>query len=72
MNYLDHEPPHFQARYEEQEVIIEIETGLIKGYMSKRALRMSFDWSERHYEELAANWNLARDRQPLRKISPLP
>jgi hypothetical protein len=40
--------------------------------MSKRALLMIFDWSEMHYEELVANWHLARDRQPLRKISPLP
>jgi hypothetical protein len=72
MNFLDHDPPHFHARYEDQEVIIEIETGIVKGYMSKRALRMIFDWSEMHHEELVANWNLARDRQPLQKISPLP
>ena len=72
LNYLDHDPPHFHARYEDQEVIIEIETGIVKGYMSKRALRMIFDWSEMHQEELMANWHLARDRQPLQKISPLP
>ncbi|MBN2232968.1 MAG: DUF4160 domain-containing protein [Deltaproteobacteria bacterium] len=24
MNYNDHDPPHFHARYEDQEVIIEI------------------------------------------------
>ena len=72
LNYLDHDPPHFHPRYEDQEVIIEIETGIVKGYMSKRALRMIFDWSEMHQEELMANWHLARDRQPLQKISPLP
>ena len=72
LNYLDHDPPHFHARFEDQEVIIEIETGIVKGYMSKRALRMIFDWSEMHQEELMANWLLARDRQPLQKISPLP
>ena len=72
LNYLDHDPPHFHARYKDQEVIIEIETGIVKGYMSKRALRMIFDWSEMHQEELMANWHLARDRQPLQKISPLP
>jgi hypothetical protein len=34
MNYQEHDPPHFQARYEDQEVIIEIETGIVKGSMS--------------------------------------
>jgi hypothetical protein len=72
MNYLEHDPPHFHARYEDQEIIIEIETGIVKGYMSKRALRMIFEWSEIHQAELLANWNLARDRQPLQKIPPLP
>jgi hypothetical protein len=71
MNYQDHDPPHFHARYEDQEVIIEIETGIVKGFMSRRALRMIFDWSEVHQEELMANWNLARARQPLREIAPL-
>ena len=26
MNYADHEPPHFHVRYQDQEVIIEIES----------------------------------------------
>ena len=71
LNYQDHDPPHFHARYEDQEVIIEIEAGIVKGYMSKRALRLIFDWHEIHQEELMANWSLARNRQPLQKIAPL-
>jgi hypothetical protein len=72
MNYQDHDPPHFHARYENQEVIIEIESGIVNGYMTKRALRLIFEWSEIHYEELLDNWHLARERRPLRSISPLP
>jgi hypothetical protein len=40
MNYNDHEPPHFHAKYESQEATIEIKTGITNGKMSKRALRM--------------------------------
>lgn len=47
MNYNDHDPPHFHARYQDQEVIVEIETGLLRGKMSRRALRMVFEWSEK-------------------------
>jgi hypothetical protein len=71
MNYNDHDPPHFHARYQDQEVTIEIQTGIVQGTMSKRALRMLFEWSERHQEELMRNWDLARERRPLGKIQPL-
>jgi hypothetical protein len=40
--YLDHNPPLFHAYYGEQKVIIEIESGIVKGYMSARALRLIF------------------------------
>lgn len=43
MNYSDHEPAHFHARYQEQEVIVEIETGIVQVKMSKRALRMTLE-----------------------------
>jgi hypothetical protein len=52
-------------------VTIEIETGLVTGKMSKRALRMLFEWLESHQEELLNNWERAQVRQPLNKISPL-
>ena len=71
MNYNDHLPPHFHAKYQEQEVTIEIETGLVTGTMSKRALRMVFEWMESHQEELLRNWERARAREDLEKIAPL-
>ena len=71
INYRDHEPPHFHARYGEQEVTVEIETGVVRGTMSRRALRMIFDWADSHTDELWANWERARNRQPLEPIDPL-
>jgi hypothetical protein len=71
LNYNDHPPPHFHARYQDQEVTIEIQTGIVKGEMSRRALQMLFEWSEKHQEELIRNWERARERQPLEKIPPL-
>ena len=71
MNYNDHNPPHFHARYQDQEVIVEIETGLVKGRMSKRALRMVLEWLDLHQVELMDNWELARQRKALREIQPL-
>jgi len=71
MNFNDHLPPHFHARYQDQEVTIDIETGVVTGKMSKRALRMLFEWLDNHQEELMMNWESARARRPLEKIEPL-
>lgn len=71
MNYNEHGPPHFHARYQGQEVTVEVESGLVRGHMSRRALRMVFEWSEKHQEELMRNWGLARARKPLEPITPL-
>jgi len=30
MNYNGHQPPHFHARYQDQEVLVEIDTGVVK------------------------------------------
>ena len=72
MNYNDHSPPHFHARYQDQEVSVEIDTGIVRGTMARRALKMIFEWSEIHQEELRRNWELARERKPLVQIPPLP
>ncbi len=71
MNYNDHPPPHFHARYQEQEVLVEIETGIVQGKMSRQALRLVFEWSEKYQSELLKNWELARERKPLEPIPPL-
>lgn len=71
MNFNEHDPPHFHVRYQDQEIIVEIKTGVIGGKMSKRALKMVFEWYEQHIDELLTDWNLAKERRPLRKIAPL-
>jgi len=71
MYYNDHAPPHFHARHERDEVVVEIHGGLVKGRMSKRALRFVLEWAEQHQDELLEDWNRARDRRPLEPIPPL-
>jgi len=71
MNYNDHQPPHFHARYQDQEVLVEIDTGVVQGKMARRALQMIFEWAEKYQNELRRNWELARVRKPLEPIPPL-
>jgi desulfoferrodoxin (superoxide reductase-like protein) len=71
MNYRDHNPPHLHAKYQGEEVTIEIQTGTVTGSMSLRALQLLFEWIERYQEELLENWELTRSHKPLRPIPPL-
>ena len=72
MNYNHHEPPHFHARYQDREIRVEIHSGLVRGIMSKRELRLVLEWADANHEKLSENWVRARQRKPLEPIDPLP
>jgi hypothetical protein len=72
MYWRDHNPPHFHARYGDEEIIIEIENGNIYGgAMLKRALALVQEWRELHKDELLQNWKLAEEKKALYPVKPL-
>jgi hypothetical protein len=71
MYWRDHAPPHFHAKYGDDEITVEIETGAIEGRMSRRALALVQEWREAHKEELLDDWRLAAARRALNRIAPL-
>jgi hypothetical protein len=71
MFYNEHRPPHFHVKYQDYDAVVDINDGVVKGTMPKRALRMIFDWMDMHREELLENWRLIEERKPLSKIEPL-
>lgn len=72
MNFNDHEPPHFHARYGSQQAILGIESlDILEGNLSARAARLVREWATLHQAELNADWELARRQEPLRRIQPL-
>jgi len=72
MNYNDHLPPHFHAWYGEYKVTININDGIVKGEMPKRALNLIFEWMDNNREELLNDWQLAKEGKTLVHINPLP
>ncbi len=72
MYYADHNPPHFHARYGDDEAIISIENmGIIDGYLPSRVFSLVVEWALEHKEELFVNWNLLTQNRPINKIKPL-
>jgi hypothetical protein len=71
MFYYDHQPPHFHVKYQDYEAVINIQDGSVKGEISRRALRLIYEWLDLHQEELLLNWKLLEQNKPLFKIEPL-
>ena len=72
MNYNDHAPPHFHARYGGEQAIIEIETlHVLGGRLSPRVMGLVVEWALLHRDELLEDWRLARESAPLKRIAPL-
>lgn len=72
MYFADHPPPHFHARYGDDEATVVIATGdVLAGSLPGRALRLIRDWLDEHRAELEANWSRARRHERPATIAPL-
>ena len=72
MYYNDHSPPHFHAKYGDEQASLRIDNGeILEGSLGTRALRLVEEWRSLHQSELLEDWTRAQARQPLNKIEPL-
>ena len=72
MDYNDHEPPHFHARYGSQKGRFAIdEIRLLDGNLKPRVRGLIVEWASEHLEALRRNWERARVNLPLEAIAPL-
>lgn len=71
MFYNDHGPPHFHAVYGSYAMTVSIREETVTGQFPNRALRLVLEWCKLHQGELLENWELARQRKPLKRIAPL-
>ncbi len=72
INWRDHMPPHFHAKYGDNEVIVSIgDIEVLEGTMPNIQLKMLLGWAAFHQEELKENWELAAAQQELFSIEPL-
>ena len=71
IRFIDHNPPHFHAYYQQDKISVEIMNGKVRGEMSERALRMILEWLDLHREEIMNAWKLTSIGQNPSKIEPL-
>ena len=72
MYYNDHAPPHFHAKYGDDQASMRIDDGeILDGALGVRTRRLVEEWRILHQSELFEDWARAQARQPLNKIEPL-
>jgi len=71
MYYNEHTPPHFHAKYGDDEITVEIESGKVNGNMTKRALSLVQEWRGLRKEDLLREWELVEQKKALFPIKPL-
>lgn len=71
MFWREHAPSHFHAKYGDEEVVVQIETGKVSGSMSRHGIALVQEWRELHKAELLENWKLAEQKMSLKGIDPL-
>ena len=72
MYYDDHNPPHFHARYGEHKVSVMIKDFVVmEGSLPPRVMGLVIEWTSLHRDELMADWERAKNNQPLAEIKPL-
>ncbi|RKZ40954.1 MAG: transcriptional regulator [Gammaproteobacteria bacterium] len=71
MYWNDHSPPHFQAKYGDYEITVDINTGVVEGKFPKRALRHVLEWYELYKDELLEDWDLCEKQEMPNPVKPL-
>jgi hypothetical protein len=67
-----HNLPHIHVECAEETAVYDIAEGQrLAGSLNRSKERLVLAWIELHREELAANWKLATQGQPLFRIDPL-
>lgn len=72
MNFNDHAPPCFHARYGKFMASIAISNAaVLKGNLPPRVLGFVLEWAVLHRDELLANWDRVRAGGAAERIAPL-
>ncbi len=71
MFWRDHSPSHFHAKYGDDEITIEIDTGIITSKISKRVINIVQERRKLYKDELMNDWGRAEQKKALFAIKPL-
>ena len=71
INYDEHLPPHFHARYAGDRASFLMTGEVLAGSLPRRARELVRAWARLREAELVADWIRASRREPLLAIAPL-
>jgi hypothetical protein len=70
-NERDHPVPHFHVHQAGRRASVSADGEVLAGSLEPRALKFVREWAALHRDEILANWERARCREPLLAVEPL-
>ena len=71
-DHIRHHIPHIHVKYQGEWAVFSILDGeIIEGELKRDKVKLVQAWLLIHKEDLLANWELAKEGQPIFKIEPL-
>lgn len=71
INFADHNPPHFHAKYGSYSAYFDLKGNKIKGRFPDKQEKIVAAWAVLHEKELKDNWERAKKNKPCKNIKPL-
>jgi hypothetical protein len=72
MFFDEHNPPHIHAEYQGNKAVLDFSGNVLKGHLKSRtALKLVREWIDLRFDELNADWQLARAGKEINKVAPL-
>ena len=67
--YSELHQPHFHAKYGGERALFSIaDLRLMEGHLPKRVISLVLEWAFEHRDDLMQDWELAKERKPLKEI----
>jgi uncharacterized protein DUF4160 len=68
--YRDHPGPHLHAYRGDDLAVLDFHGEVLHGHLPAGSIAILRQWIRAHEAELHENWDLARDRRPVKRIAP--
>ena len=67
----DHNPPHFHARYQDDEAEFDFDGNMLAGDLPAKQVKYIQVWADIHKEDLRTNWEMLKSEGRTERIEPL-
>lgn len=67
----DHAAPHMHVQYQDMQMVMDLETGLMEGRFPPHGIALVQKWLEKYRSEIIKNWEIVLNDSTVKQVKPL-